>query len=181
MPAFTYMKLIARPYNEDAPSWCPYFWGLVKEDNLLEAFSVNKHHVLGLIGSIPGSKEDHKYDPDKWSIKDVFIHMNDTERFYTYRAFCSSRQMDIDLEFDPNQEIYARNANAAGRTLKDIAEEFVAVRDAAITLFSNMADAMLDFKGFPNKMIYTARSLGWMAVGHNIHHCNIINKKYLGR
>ena len=173
------LKLITRPYNEDAPPWCPYFFELVKEGNLIEAFQNNKQKVLGLIGSIPFAKEEFKYDPDKWSIKDVFIHMNDTERFYSYRAFCSSRKMDIDLEFDPNQDIYARNSNAVDRTLEDIAEEFAAVREASISLFTTMNDDMLDFKGFPNKMVYTARSLGWMTVGHNIHHCNIIEEKYL--
>lgn len=172
--------MINRPKNEDAPPWCPYFFNLVAEDNLIGAFLNNKKFTLDLISSIPISKENFKYDETKWSMKEVFIHMNDTERFYTYRAFCSSRQMDIDLEFDPNQDIYARNSNATNRTLKDIAEEFSAVREAAITLFSNMTNEMLDYKGFPNKMVYTARSLGWMTVGHNIHHCNIIKEKYLG-
>ena len=32
---------------------------------------------------------------------------------------------------------------------------------------------------FPNKPVYTARSLGWMVVGHNLHHCKIIKEKYL--
>ncbi len=49
----------------------------------------------------------------------------------------------------------------------------------AITLFSHMTDEMLDFK-FPNQTEnYTARSLGWMTVGHTIHHCNLVREKYL--
>jgi len=173
------MIKIGRPNNEDAPPWCPYFFNLVPEDNLIDAFLNNKKLTLDLISRIPLSKEDFTYAENKWSIKNVFIHMVDTERFYSYRAFCSSRQMDIDLDFDPNQDIYARNSNASNRTLNDIAEEFSAVREATITLFSHMTDEMLDFKEFPNKIIYTARSLGWMAVGHNIHHCNILKEKYL--
>jgi hypothetical protein len=54
------------------------------------------------------------------------------------------------------------------------------IRDATISLFSSMTPAMLDFKDFPDKkIIYSARSLGWMVVGHTRHHCNFIREKYL--
>lgn len=173
------MMKIDRPKIEDAPPWCHYFFDLTTEDNLLDALQNNKKNTVDLIRFIPLAWESFKYAEDKWSIKSVFIHMIDTERFYAYRAFCSSRKMDIDLEFSKDRDIYAKNDNSANRTLKDINEEFIAVREATITLFSNMTNDMLDFKGFPNKVAYTARSLGWMAVGHNIHHHNIIKEKYL--
>jgi hypothetical protein len=102
----------------------------------------------------------------------------DTERFYAYKALCASREVDIDLEFSTYNDIYARNSNAKNRTLIDIAEEFTTLRESTISQFSNMTEDMLDFRGFPNKMIYTARSLGWMTVGHNSHHCRIIKEKY---
>jgi hypothetical protein len=75
--------------------------------------------------------------------------------------------------------LYAGHFNAANRNLKDIGEELLTIRDATISLFSSMTNEMLDFKGFPNKVPYTARSLGWMTVGHNIHHCRMIREKYL--
>jgi hypothetical protein len=171
------MIKIDRPNIEDAPRWCPYYFNLIAEDNLMEALLNNKKNTIDLISSIPFSREDFAYAENKWSVKMIFIHLIDTERFYSYRAFSSSRQVDIELEFV--QDVYAKNCNAANRTLRDIAEEFLALRDHTISLFSNMTTEMLDFKGFPNKVIYTARSLGWMVAGHNIHHCKIIKEKYL--
>ncbi|WP_195157733.1 hypothetical protein [Flavobacterium columnare] len=41
-----------------------------------------------------------------------------------------------------------------------------------------MTEEMLDFKGVTNPIILTARSLGFMVVGHNIHHAQVIQKKY---
>jgi uncharacterized damage-inducible protein DinB len=170
--------IIARPKNEDAPPWCPYYFGLATGDNLIVALEYNKKATIVLINSIPGVKEDFKYAEDKWTTKQVLMHMIDAERYYLYRAFCSSRKVDTnEVSFD--REAFGKTSNMQGRTLKDISEEFAISRESTINLFSNMTDEMLDFKGFPNKMVYTARSLGWMAVGHNIHHSNAITEKYL--
>jgi uncharacterized damage-inducible protein DinB len=172
------MLKIARPKIEDAPSWYPYFFDLAIGDDLLEALQNNKQQTLDLINSIPAAKEDYKYADDKWTVKQAFIHLCDEERYYTYKAFCYSRQMDVNLEI-PMSKNYTKDFNAANRTLHDIGEEFKTVRDATISLFSNMSEAMPDYNDFPDKEPYTARSLGWFAVGHNIHHLNLIKEKYL--
>lgn len=152
---------------------------MVKEPDLLTAFENNLQELSSLIAGLPPGAGDLIYAPGKWPLKWVLIHLVDTERFYAYRAFCSSRQMDITLEFDPHQDIYARNANSDNRSLDDVAREFRALRESTIWLFRGMTEEMLDYKGFPDKMVYTARSLGWMAVGHNIHHLEAIRHKYL--
>jgi hypothetical protein len=169
---------ISRPNIEDAPSWYPYFFDLVTGDDLMEALENNKQHTLNLINSIPPSAANFKYGEDKWTIKQVFIHLADEERYYAYKAFCYSRQMDVNLEI-PMSANYTKDFNVANRTLKDIGEEFMTVRNATISLFSSMTTVMLDFKDFPGETVYSARSLGWFAVGHNVHHCNLIREKYL--
>lgn len=168
---------IGRPNIADAPPWCPYFFDLVAETDLLTALQNNRKSTIKLIRSIPADKEDFAYAENKWTVKQLFIHLLDTERFYAYRALCISRRVDVELEFD--QDGFSRAANAVGRTLNDIADEFLNVRAATISLFSTMTPEMLDFKGFPGKMAYTARSLGWMTVGHNLHHEKILREKYL--
>ena len=172
------MIKINRPKLEDAPSWYPYFFNLANGDDLILALQKNKEEVLELINSIPAEREEFKYAENKWTIRQVFIHLADDERYYAYKAFCFSRQVDVFLEV-PRSKDYNKDFNATGRTLKDIAEEWISVRNATISLFSHMTNAMLDFK-FPNQSeIYSARSLGWMTVGHTVHHCNLIREKYL--
>jgi hypothetical protein len=173
------MIKIGRPNIADAPSWYPYFFNLTTGDDLIAALQNNRKQMLDLISSIPLSAEDFTYGKDKWTIKQVFIHLADDERYYAYKAFCCSRQIDVDLEV-PQGEAYNKDFNAANRTLKDIGEELITIRDATISLFSSMTNDMLDFKSHTNETVYTARSLGWMAVGHNIHHCKLLSEKYAG-
>lgn len=174
------MIKIGRPNLADAPSWYAYFFNMASGDDLIEALQSSKQLTLDLINSIPLSAEDFKYAEDKWTIKQVFIHLADEERYYAYKSFCYSRQTDVVLEI-PMGESYTKDFNVGSRTLKDITEDYTAVRNATITLFSSMTPEMLDFK-FPDASpVYTARSLGWFAVGHNRHHCNLIRERYLQR
>lgn len=168
---------ISQPNPEDAPSWCPYFFGLVPEDNLIDALQNNRENTLDLIGAIPAEQADYQYAPDKWTVRMVLIHLLDTERFYFYRALFSARQIDMQLDFD--RISYAENCQPEQRTLQSIAEEFLALRNETIGLFSGMTPVMLDYKGFAGTPVYTARSLGWMIPGHTIHHCNLLREKYL--
>jgi len=172
------MRKIGRPNIEDAPPWYPYYFDLAQGDDLIEALQYSKQEMLDLTISIPPELGDYKYAEDKWTIKQVFIHLADDERYYAYKAFCYSRQIDVYLEV-PRGEDYNKDFNARNRTLNDIVEELSTIRNATISLFGSMTDEMLDFKGFLHEPIYTARSLGWMAVGHNIHHCNQLKKLYL--
>jgi uncharacterized damage-inducible protein DinB len=172
------MIKIDRPNLNDAPSWYRYFFDLAKGDDLIETLEKNKQDTLDLIASIPSALEDHQYAEGKWSIKQVFIHLCDEERYYAYKAFCLSRQTNVLLEI-PMGESYTKDFNVTGRTMKGIAWEFETVRNATISLLSTMTLEMLDFK-FPDEVpVYTARSLGWFAVGHNEHHCGLVRERYL--
>ena len=172
------MEKIGRPNLNDAPVWYAYFFELATGNDLIETLEYNKQEMLALIRAIPSRLADFSYAEGKWSIKQVFIHLADEERYYAYKAFCYSRHTDVYLEI-PMGEKYVKDFNAVNRTLTDIADELLSVRNATISLFSTMTEEMLDFKDLPGKEVYSARSLGWFAAGHNIHHCNLIREKYL--
>jgi hypothetical protein len=168
---------IGRPYTEDAPADCHYFFNLTTGDNLIEALRDNRETTIDLIDSINPGMEDFKCAEEKRSVKMIFLHLVDAERFYNYKAFCTSRGTAVELEF--HQTAHATNFNTDNRTMPSIAEEFLILREGTINLFRNMTTEMLDFKMPGNKVIYTSRSLGWMAVGYNIHQCNIIREQCL--
>ena len=169
---------IIKPPYSDAPAYCHYFFDLVTGSNLIEALQSTKAATLALMEKIPASKWHHAYAPNKWTTIEVLRHIIDCERVYAYRALRFSRMDDTELAgFDEN--LFIASSKAINNSITDTAEEFETVRQSTIKLFEPMTDAMLDFKATANKVGFTARGLGYMAAGHNIHHCNFILTNYL--
>lgn len=172
------MNNIGRPIAADAPDYCRYFFELTTEDNLLDSLENSKNMTMDIIKSVPVLKEEYRYAEGKWTIKMVFSHVIDCERHYSYFAMCRSRHGSVH-HVELERDLYALNANTETRSLRDIGEEFLLVRESTIRLFRTMNDEMLDYKLSTDNTIYTPRSLGWMASGHTVHHCKFIKEKYL--
>ncbi len=171
------MNLITRPAERDIPEYYLNYTNLADGNDLLEALTNSRDLSVRLIQSIPSDKQDFAYANGKWSIKQVLSHIIDSERVFAYRALRFSRRDSTELPgYEEND--YAENANAFGRHLNDIRDEYIAVRDSTMQLYRHMNDEMLDFKGIANKVNFTPRILGWIIVGHNTHHCNVIREKY---
>lgn len=168
--------MIKKP--EAMPDYCRFYVNLTKENDLIESLKNSRDATVRLLSSVPHSKEDFSYAAGKWTIKQLASHLIDCERIYHYRALRFSRKDDTKLPgFEEND--YAANANTEKRTLKDLTEEYRIVRESGIILFAHMTEEMLDFTGVANDVFYSPRSLGWMAAGHNIHHCNVLKERYL--
>lgn len=134
--------------------------------------------VVSFFENIPIEKHDYSYAKGKWSIKDVLLHMVDTERVFAYRALCIAREDKTPLPgFE--QDAYVANANANGRTLSELIEEYKAVRLASIALFGSFSqEAMLQLgeaSGFP----VSVRALGFIITGHENHHLQVLRERYL--
>lgn len=168
--------IINKPKKDECPQYCQYFFDLVGDDLLMELEN-SKETTLDFIKLIPKEKEDFVYEEGKWTMKEVLQHIIDCERVYTYRAFRFSRFDATELSgFDEN--LYISNTKNLEISIENIYKEFESVRNSTISLFRPMTNKMLDFKGLANQVTFTARSLGFMAVGHNLHHINFVKKNY---
>jgi len=163
---------------KDAPAYGAYFFDLIETDDLWAEFEKSKELVLNVIDSITPELENYSYEPGKWTINEVIRHIIDMERIFAYRAFRFSRFDDTELS-GVEENDYIDNVKHVELKLSDLREEFLALRDATMWIYKNIKPDMLDFKGTANKQQYTARTLGFGIIGHNIHHCNYIMTKYL--
>lgn len=150
----------------------------VEESDLLQALRISGHRALELVHSIPENKADFKYGPDKWTIRELLCHVIDAERIFAYRALRFGRNDKTPLSsFEEND--YAPQANASGRSLQKIAMEMAHLRSSTIDLFEGFTPDMLLRKGPVNKNELSVISLGFVIAGHETHHCNILKERYL--
>jgi len=79
------------------------------------------------------------------------------------------------------QDDYARNGPHSTIRLTDLVEEFKNVRAATLSLFRNLRDEDWKRQGVANKNDITVRALAYIIAGHELHHRNILEERYLGR
>ena len=116
---------------------------------------------------------------DKWTVRELLNHINDTERLFVARAFWFARGFDSPLpSFD--QLVAATAAEADARAWSTHVEEFTTIRAATLTFFENLpADAWMR-RGIASDNPFTVRALAYLAAGHVIHHAAILRSRYLG-
>ena len=131
-----------------------------------------------LINNLSNEELDYRYRKDKWSIKEVLVHIIDDERIYGYRALSFARNDKTNLPgFE--QEDYNLNSDTSERTIENIMEEYEALRLSTITLFNGLSEKSLKYIGIANGNQASARALGYHILGHDLHHIKIIENLYL--
>lgn len=68
-----------------------YISKVSNKTTLIEGYEISQNEVIEFFKSIPKDKLNYRYAEDKWSIKEVFQHIIDTERVFQHRCFRISR------------------------------------------------------------------------------------------
>jgi uncharacterized damage-inducible protein DinB len=167
-----------KPLEGTHPSYFDRYIGLVPEDDLQTAFKNQLPVITSLLKSISEEKSMYAYGPGKWTIKELLLHMTDTERIFAYRSLCFARKETQSLPgFDEN--MYAENSNANARSWDSLVNEFLLVRQTTELLFEGFTEAALNNSGTANNNPSTALSMGFTAIGHVYHHKNVLEERYL--
>lgn len=150
----------------------------VKSLDIIEALEESLWDFVRFIEDIPIDKHEYQYQPGKWTIKEIILHIIDAERIFGYRALRFARFDTTPLAgFEENDYVPISNAN--NREVKSLLAEFVAVRKATIALFENFTEEMLLHKGIASNGEISVRALGFIISGHCMYHQNVIRERYL--
>jgi hypothetical protein len=158
------------------PGYYDRYINLVPDVELSQAFDDSIRQLNDLDRTALTRTADKSYAPGKWTIKDIIQHMTDGERIMTYRALMFARRDPSAPGFD--QELFAVNANANRRTFDDLLDELISVRRATKMLYDSFNDDMLLARGLSWEYEVSVLDLGFIIVGHQIHHMNVIAERY---
>jgi len=167
-----------RPQPGECAPYYDRYISLVKDSDILNAFDEQRRQTILLLSGRSEADGDLRYAPDKWSLKEVLGHLNDTERIMSYRALRVARNDATPIE-GYEQDDYVRNGPFARRPLADLIEDYIAVRRATLSLFRNLDEPAWTRRGVANKNEVTVRALAYIIAGHELHHRRILEEKYL--
>jgi len=167
-----------KPSPEEHIPYLKLYIDLVPDNDIIEELEKQVDPFSKLITGISEEKSQYRYAPEKWSIKELTVHILDTERIMAYRALCISRNEKKSLP-GSDQDEYAREIDYSKITMKGLLEEFIVLRKSNILMLKNFTEEMCLRKGLANQNPITVRALAYVIYGHAQHHLNILKEKYL--
>jgi uncharacterized damage-inducible protein DinB len=170
--------MMTRPDLNTVPQFYKGYVEHVKDFDMLEAIKKSGTTTIELIKSIPEAKGEYRYQPEKWSIKELLCHMMDAERIFAYRALRFARNDKTPLSGFEEKD-YAPEANANGRTILQLAKEMETLRLSTIDLFASFTPSMLKRTGTANNVELSVLNLGYIVAGHESHHRKVLTERYL--
>lgn len=134
--------------------------------------------TISFFKSIPLDKLEYRYAEGKWTIKEIVQHLMDAERIFAYRALRIARKDQTPLPgFEQDDYVIPSQANK--RSIEDLINEFKAIKLSTVTLFDSFSDEMLLSLGTASNSPISVRAIGFIIMGHEIHHCVVIKERYL--
>jgi DinB superfamily len=161
----------------ELPNFFDRYIALVEDLDLLEG--LQKYAPAYVFSDFEKYKAlgDKIYAPGKWSLKEILQHCIDTERIMAFRSLCFARHDSTPLPgFDEDE--YAKNTLANQRSLEDLMAEYDTVRQASVALFKSFDKAMFLHKGTANHSRISPLSLGFVIIGHALHHEKVLRERY---
>ena len=163
--------------NESAPYYSHYI-NLVREGHIVDTLEKQLEETSSFLSLISEEKSLERYAPDKWSMRELLNHINDTERIFVFRALWFARGFTSPLPgFD--QEIAVKGAVADQLSWASQVEEFRSIRSSTVAFFRGLSDEAWDRSGIASDNPFTVRALAYIAAGHVQHHADVIRNRYL--
>lgn len=173
--------LMTRP---EAGEYAPYYQRYIDwlpQGDLLEGLRRQNADTVAMLSRLDEARALHRYEPGKWSVKEVVGHLADAERVFAYRALRIARADETPLaSFDENTYVPAGGFDA--RPMASLLGELAAVRAASLALFSTFDAAAWTRMGTASGHRVSVRALVSIILGHELHHVAILRERYgIGR
>ncbi|MFN0175692.1 MAG: DinB family protein [Saprospiraceae bacterium] len=131
-----------------------------------------------LLGNLPEEKGNYAYEPGKWTIKQMLIHIIDAERVFAFRALWGIRGDRAPLP-GFNQDFWMEEAKVEERSIKDLLKEWKTVRDNTLALAAQCSEDQSKFLLTASNWKVSVRALFFIIIGHQVYHLKVLRERYL--
>ena len=170
--------MVARPAEEEyEPAFGRYISRVADLEDAVVALAVQRDQFARSVASMTDKEAGYRYAPAKWSVRELIGHVCDAERIFTYRLLRIARADTTPLPgFEEND--YVVNAESDVRALRDLIDEWQAVRSATIALVRGLPEQAWSRRGTSNGQPISARALLYIVLGHVDHHLDVLHRRY---
>lgn len=160
------------------PAYYHRYVNQVAHLDLAGALAHRREVILPLLSSLSDAQWDSAYAPGKWTVKELVLHLADTERVFGYRALTFARNGNTPLPgFDENT--FAEYSEANRRSPASLLAELKSVLDSHDALFHSFSETQLERSGLANDKEVYVFGIGYILAGHILHHKQVLEERYL--
>jgi len=168
-----------RPDAEDYFEYYGRYVGLVPDGDITMTLADQWEETEAFLYSIPAEKEEFRYAPGKWSVREVVGHLIDTERVFAFRSLWIARGAGGEPP-SMDQDQFAAACNSGGRMLADLTDEWRTLRSSNVQLFRSFDDEAWMRVGMASGLEFKVRAFPWIVAGHELYHRALLKSDYLG-
>ncbi len=170
-----YTKPTTGDYSEYFEHYLEHLVG--DERDVLIMLREQGRQVLHGLQQITNEQANHRYAPDKWSVKEVIGHLIDTERLFAFRALWIARG-ETNVQPGMDENLWTASSNAHARSTQDIWQEFESTRSNHLHLFRSFDSAALTRTGLSGGSPTMVNAFPWLIAAHERHHLVVLRDRY---
>ena len=163
--------------SEHIPYFGKYIACVEEGEDVLKVLEEQPGQLESLFAAIPEERGGFRYEPGKWSLREVLGHLTDAERILGFRAYCISRGETQPLH-GVDFEAYAAHGEFDRRTLADLLKEFVDLRRSQIAMFRSLSEDAASRMGTADGNPLSVRALVYILAGHVRYHVRLLEERY---
>lgn len=167
-----------RPHPSEYGEYYGLYVGQVPDGNVFEILERGVSNTVALLGDLPRDWETYRYQPGKWSVREVVGHVVDVERLFAFRALSMARADPTPLP-SIDEDRWAAASNADRRPLGSLLDDLAAARRSTLAMFAGFDQETWGRRGTASGFEFTVRSFPYIIAGHEIHHRKVLEERYL--
>lgn len=160
------------------PDYFKNYFAQLSDGPLVEVWENYLEEALEFWRSISEAEANYAYAEGKWTIKEMLLHIIDTDRVFGYRAMAFARGEKQALPgFDHN--MYVEHSEANTRAFADLLQEYESVKIANLSLLKSFSEEQLQLSGNMSGVETSVLALAYVMAGHDLHHIAICKERYM--